>query len=529
MSQKFSWPVRVAGAAAVVGMLAVAGVAYAQVPTFSQSSVTVGAGQSTSITSANGVSVYMESNSSPTVVSVSANGTQVSLTGLQPGTAGLTLCAVGTASDCANLSVIVQVGTVSGISFSQNNLTVPSNSSQSVTLTGGGGTYTVSGNSNTTVISTSLSGNTLTVSGLAAGGATVTVCDAANMSTCATLSVTVGASTSGTSGLTLSQASVSLVVGANQVVNISSGNGIYSISNNSNSSVVSVGMSGTTGIIVAGMNAGSATITVCDTSNPVKCGTLAVTVTGAASNANQGVTFSTADPTLAVGQTLDVQLSGGATTYVVFWNQNDNIVQASMAGGSTLALYGAGSGTDSLTICATLGGCSPLSVTVTGSSTTTTTTTATNNTPSITATQPTTAAPSAAQPATAVANAALLSEIQAVQTALTQALLQIQSIQAQINQLEAQVSAGSGSAIGASANVSSGSGTFTELLAIGSQDVQVTALQNKLSSLGFYSGPVTGYYGALTASAVTKYQTAHGIQTTGEVGPGTRAALNAGN
>jgi peptidoglycan hydrolase-like protein with peptidoglycan-binding domain len=57
---------------------------------------------------------------------------------------------------------------------------------------------------------------------------------------------------------------------------------------------------------------------------------------------------------------------------------------------------------------------------------------------------------------------------------------------------------------------------------------QVTALQQRLVDDGFYAGPITGYYGALTGAAVKKFQTAHGIAATGNVGPMTRAALNAG-
>jgi peptidoglycan hydrolase-like protein with peptidoglycan-binding domain len=65
-------------------------------------------------------------------------------------------------------------------------------------------------------------------------------------------------------------------------------------------------------------------------------------------------------------------------------------------------------------------------------------------------------------------------------------------------------------------------------LTLGYQDAQVTALQQRLTALGVYSGPVTGYYGALTEQAVIKYQAAHGLSQTGAVGPATRTALNAG-
>lgn len=69
---------------------------------------------------------------------------------------------------------------------------------------------------------------------------------------------------------------------------------------------------------------------------------------------------------------------------------------------------------------------------------------------------------------------------------------------------------------------------FTIFLGLGSTGTQVTNLQNYLTQKGFYSGPVTGYFGPLTQAAVKKYQAAHGIDSVGYVGPGTRAALNIG-
>jgi len=166
-------------------------------------------------------------------------------------------------------------------------------------------------------------------------------------------------------------------------------------------------------------------------------------------------------------------------------------------------------------------------VTVTGPASTAAATTAVTQT-----TTPTVQSSSAAQSGTVVANAALLTEIQTLQTATAQIVTQIQSIQTQLAALEAQVSAGSGSGISTTAtaitNTSSGT-SFTELLTLGSRDAQVTALQERLTALGYYSGSITGYYGSATQSAVMKYQTAHSISATGSVGPSTRSALNAGN
>ena len=64
-------------------------------------------------------------------------------------------------------------------------------------------------------------------------------------------------------------------------------------------------------------------------------------------------------------------------------------------------------------------------------------------------------------------------------------------------------------------------------MGIGSQSSEVTSLQTWLENNGYYSGPVTGYYGSLTMAAVQRYQTAKGISATGYVGPLTLAALNA--
>jgi hypothetical protein len=69
---------------------------------------------------------------------------------------------------------------------------------------------------------------------------------------------------------------------------------------------------------------------------------------------------------------------------------------------------------------------------------------------------------------------------------------------------------------------------FVNFLGIGSTGVDVTELQDRLTAEGIYSGPVTGYYGALTAAAVKAYQGLHSLDQFGYVGPGTRADLNSG-
>ena len=69
---------------------------------------------------------------------------------------------------------------------------------------------------------------------------------------------------------------------------------------------------------------------------------------------------------------------------------------------------------------------------------------------------------------------------------------------------------------------------FTVPLHKGQTNVEVTALQTALKILGYFTVPVTGYYGALTAKAVLAFQVAQGISPTSDinVGPQTNAALN---
>lgn len=68
---------------------------------------------------------------------------------------------------------------------------------------------------------------------------------------------------------------------------------------------------------------------------------------------------------------------------------------------------------------------------------------------------------------------------------------------------------------------------FTSDLELGAQSDAVTELQNRLTSEGVYSGPVTGYFGQLTLAGVKAYQAKYGLPKTGLVGPMTREKLNA--
>ena len=164
-------------------------------PSLNETSVTLALGQSVSVYSeGSSAPIYMSTNSDPSVASVTTNGTQITVTGNQTGSTNAEICYTGTASSCVNLDINVQSGSV--LSFSENNFTVAVGQGTTVTVSGGSGSYSITGNSNPSVASAVLSGNSISISPLEVGSANVTVCDTSG--NCGTLYLTVGgSSTSG--------------------------------------------------------------------------------------------------------------------------------------------------------------------------------------------------------------------------------------------------------------------------------------------------------------------------------------------
>lgn len=68
--------------------------------------------------------------------------------------------------------------------------------------------------------------------------------------------------------------------------------------------------------------------------------------------------------------------------------------------------------------------------------------------------------------------------------------------------------------------------TFTTDMKEGSTGKEVAELQKKLKAGGFYTGPMTSSYGAITKAAVIRFQKAKHISAAGVVGIATREALN---
>lgn len=328
--------------------------------TLSQTSLTLSPGQTSAVSLVGGSTpLYVLGNSASAVASFTANGTQITVNGISVGSAVGTVCFQGTAANCAALVVQVQGSNSSqGLTFSQNNLFLTSGTNQNITIYGGGG-YTMANNTNPTAISTALSGSTLTVYAAATGNAVITVCQPTT-NTCGTVSVSVN--NSANNQISFSQTNPYIPAGQSASVTIYGGSGSYYINTNSSPNVASANLSGST-LTVTGSTVGSDTFTICSTAS--NCSTLIVTV---GQNTGSPVTFSQTNPTLQVGQTLTLTLSGGVGNYYLPTTGN-SFVQTTLSG-SSLSLYGLTAGASSMSVCSTGGGCGTLSITVNATSAT---------------------------------------------------------------------------------------------------------------------------------------------------------------
>lgn len=164
--------------------------------------------------------------------------------------------------------------------------------------------------------------------------------------------------------VTLSQSSLTLGYNQSANVNIYGGNGGYYVSSNSNSSVASATVNGSTLNINTYNTLGNSNITVCSYNNN-GCATLYLYVQSNY-NYNQPTYFSQSNISLNVGQGMAVTVYGSGS-YTISNNSNPAVV-SSLINGSVLNVYGSTPGTATLNVCSTSGsgGCASLYVTVGG-------------------------------------------------------------------------------------------------------------------------------------------------------------------
>ena len=251
----------------------------AQALTFSQSSVSLSSGQSIVVTVSGGSGSYNVTNNSsqsPNYVSTNVSGSSITLTTTgTTGNSSITVCTTDMAS-CGIINVSVgATSSVASITFSQGSPTVVVGQSQSVSVYGPtGAIFYVSSNSSPNIVQANLSGNTLTLLGIANGTSTITVCSSS--SNCGSLTATVNYNYTNNGVLTLSQYNATLSIGQSQNVTISGGTMPYTI--NSNYSNIFQSLLNSNTLTLIGISSGNGLMNVCSTAG--SCLTLSVTVTG---------------------------------------------------------------------------------------------------------------------------------------------------------------------------------------------------------------------------------------------------------
>jgi hypothetical protein len=493
--------------------------------TLSQSSVSIGVGQSAVVTASVSGSLYLSSNSNSYVANASISGNQITIVGNAAGTTNMNICQVSNTASCAGIAVTVSGSQNSQLTFTQNNLSMPYGQTATVGISGGNGVYTITNNSNPSSVQLTLSGSTLNIySQNTSGSSAITVCSN-NNSACGVISVTVGSGAS-YSTLSFSQTNPVMSVGQSTTVSVIGGTIPYYVSSNSNSSAVQTAISSNI-LTLSAMSVGTSVVTVC--SNSSTCGTMTVTVGAAAGS----LAFSQNNISLNSGQSSSIQISGSGGYYVSS-NSSPNIVSASVSG-STLSLTAVSSGTDNVGICSSSGQCGVVYITVNGYSNTSSGSLGTAQVISIGQginlyISGGTAPYHVASGSNGIYNASIVSGNTLMIYGVGTGSASVSVCDANNNCTNINVVVvGSQSQSTQPSSVTTPSAyQFSSDMTVGDSGADVTALQNRLTQLGVYSGPITGYYGPLTAAAVKSYQTSRGISPVGVVGPLTRAMLNAG-
>jgi len=508
---------------ATIGTVSTTGV------TFSQTYPTLGTGQTlaVSIYGGGGNGTYsISSNSNASVISPSISGSTLNLYGSNTGTAIITICS--TSGSCGTITPTVSYTSTGGsLTLSQTSLTLLLGQTLSVTVSGGTAPYSLPATNNSSIVQTSLNNNIITITGLNAGSANLYVCSAGGA--CTNLSVTVNSAavSSGNLQPVFGQNNFSMTTGQSMSVSLS-GTSAYTISNNSNSSIASAYISGTNLIITAN-SLGSDSITVCQSGG--LCNTLSFNVVST-NNTTSGTVnpiFSPTTVSISAGQNISVGISGGSSSgYYLASNSNPSATQVTVSG-NNLNISGVSVGSSIAVVCSSASSCSPLFITVNAASSVSVIT--------FSSTNPTVGVGQSAYVTLSGATSYYISSSQNTffNATVNGSILSLVGLNA--GSASITICSSNGSCVPLFVTVTSvpvqttvvTSTTkyiFLHPIVYGNTNTDVTQLQKRLTAFGVYKGPITGYFGSLTLAAVKKYQKMNGLAQLGNVGPGTRAALN---
>ncbi|MFZ1075352.1 MAG: peptidoglycan-binding domain-containing protein [Minisyncoccia bacterium] len=253
----------------------------------SQTNAMVVSGQNLPITLSGGNGIYqVQNDSNSSVIQASISGSVLTLsTGSTSGSSSITVCS----SDMASCGIVVAAAGSSSslaVSFSSSAPVVSTGQSTTLNIYGPSGVqFYVSSNSSPSIVQANLSGTTLTLTGIAQGTSSISVC--ASTGTCASVNVTVQYASTG-NNITISQNALSLLSGQNSTIAISGGTPPYFVSGGTNS-VSQETLNGST-LTVYGVASGVSSVSVCSSGGG--CAPLTVTVNGATAPAAVAPTVS---------------------------------------------------------------------------------------------------------------------------------------------------------------------------------------------------------------------------------------------
>jgi len=334
--------------------------------------LTVGGSTSLTVNNVGSNKLYLLNNSNPQIANVNLNSNQITVYANTYGQTVATVCVLGTTSNCASTYITVQNAGAKELTLSQSNLTIAYGQSSQVSILNSTGNYTILNNSNPSVITATISSQTITLTASNNGGAAaITVCSS-DMSACGIINASVGTITS--ASLAFSQSAPTLSIGQTLTIAVSGGGSNYNISSNSNSSVLSASLSSSTLTLVGG-SAGTSVVTVCSSTG--NCNSLTATVSYASSGGP--ITLSQANLWLQIGQAVSVVISGGSAPYSFVNDANSATLFQTALNNNILTLTGVKAGSASVSVCSAGGACTQLSVLVNGVSSNTQLTFGSNN------------------------------------------------------------------------------------------------------------------------------------------------------
>ena len=314
---------------------------------------------------------YSASSSNTGIVTASVSGSTVTVTGVAAGMATVTVTASDPGGLTASLSASVTVEPANRTPVATGSVPAQSlTAGQSVQVDvapffsdpdGDALTYLAS-SSNTGIVTASVSGSTVTVTGVAAGMATVTVTASDPGGLTASLSASVTVEPANRAPVaTGSVPAQSLTAGQSVQVDVApffsdpDGDALTYLASSSNTGIVTASVSGST-VTVTGVAAGMATVTVTASDPGGLTASLSASVTVEPANRAPVATGSVPAQSLTAGQSVQVDVApffsdpdGDALTYSAS-SSNTGIVTASVSGSTvTLTALATGSATATVT------------------------------------------------------------------------------------------------------------------------------------------------------------------------------------